>query len=85
MPPSAETIGALAAALAKAQTEADQPGEVTATLPAGSPGEVDRTFRYAPLASGSTSYASASALSRMGRGSISKKTKKNPLQWYFFI
>jgi hypothetical protein len=34
MPPSAETIGALAAALAKAQTEADQPGEVAHRHPA---------------------------------------------------
>ena len=53
MPPSAETIGALAAALAKAQAELTNPEKsLTATLPAGSPGESDRTFRYAPLASG---------------------------------
>ena len=53
MPPSAETIGALAAALAKAQAELINPEKsLTATLPAGSPGEADRTFRYAPLASG---------------------------------
>jgi cell division septation protein DedD len=53
MPPSAETIGALAAALAKAQAELTNPEKsLTATLPAGSPGEADRTFRYAPLASG---------------------------------
>ena len=52
MPPSAETIGALAAALAKAQAELTNPEKsLTATLPAGSPGEADRTFRYAPLAS----------------------------------
>ncbi|MGA7455059.1 MAG: hypothetical protein WBW73_28710 [Rhodoplanes sp.] len=50
MPPSAETIGALAAALAKAQAELTNPEKsLTATLPAGSPGEADRTFRYAPL------------------------------------
>ena len=53
MPPSAETIGALAAALAKAQAELTNPEKsLTATLPAGSPREADRTFRYAPLASG---------------------------------
>ena len=53
MPPSAETIGALAAALAKAQAELTNPEKsLTATLPAGSPGEADRTFRYASLASG---------------------------------
>ena len=52
MPPSAETIGQ-AAALAKAQAELTNPEKsLTATLPAGSPGEADRTFRYAPLASG---------------------------------
>ena len=53
MPPSAETIGALAAALAKAQAELTNPEKsLSATLPAGSPGEAHRTFRYAPLASG---------------------------------
>jgi hypothetical protein len=36
MPPSAETIGALAAALAKAQAELTNPEKLlTATLPAG--------------------------------------------------
>ena len=50
MPPSAEKIGTLAAALAKAQAELTNPEKsLTATLPAGSPGEADRTFRYAPL------------------------------------
>ena len=53
MSPSAERIGTLAAALAKAQAELTNPEKsLTATLPAGSPGEADRTFRYAPLASG---------------------------------
>ena len=53
MPPSPEKIGTLAAALAKAQAELTNPEKsLTATLPAGSPGEADRTFRYAPLASG---------------------------------
>ena len=50
---SSESIGAIAAALAKAQAELTNPEKsLTATLPAGSPGEADRTFRYAPLASG---------------------------------
>ena len=53
MSPSAEKIGTLAAALAKAQAELTNPEKsLTATLPAGSPGDADRTFRYAPLASG---------------------------------
>jgi len=53
MSPSAERIGTLAAALAKAQAELTNPEKsLTATLPAGSPGGADRTFRYAPLASG---------------------------------
>lgn len=53
MPPAAEKIGTLAAALAKAQAELTNPEKsLTATLPAGSPGEADRTFRYATLASG---------------------------------
>ena len=80
MPPSAETIGALAAALAKAQAELTNPEKsLTATLPAGSPGEADRTFRYAPLASGST-CASALALSRR-RGARREmiKVKNDPI------
>jgi hypothetical protein len=53
MPPSADSIGALAAALAKAQAELTNPEKsLTATLPAGSAREADRSFRYAPLAGG---------------------------------
>ena len=45
------SIGAIAAALAKAQTELLNPEKsLTATL--SSPGEPERTFRYAPLSSG---------------------------------
>ena len=48
-----ESIGAIAAALAKAQAELTNPEKsLTASLPAGSAAEADRTFRYAPLASG---------------------------------
>ncbi len=48
-----ETIGAIAAALAKAQTELTNPEKsLTATIRSPSPREEDRTFRYAPLSSG---------------------------------
>ena len=48
-----DTIGAIAAALAKAQAELTNPAKsLTATIPALFPRETDRTFRYAPLAAG---------------------------------
>src|SRR6476646_10233787 len=50
---SSETIGAIAAALAKAQTELTNPEKtLTATIRSPFPREEDRTFRYAALASG---------------------------------
>ena len=50
---SSPSIGALAAALARAQTEIQNPEKLlTATIRARDPREGDRTFRYAPLASG---------------------------------
>jgi ERF superfamily len=50
---SSETIGAIAAALAKAQTELTNPEKsLTATIRSPFPREEDRTFRYAPLSSG---------------------------------
>jgi hypothetical protein len=50
---SSETIGAIAAALAKAQAELTNPEKsLTATLRSPFPREDDRTFRYAPLSSG---------------------------------
>jgi hypothetical protein len=50
---SSETIGAIAAALAKAQTELANPEKsLTATIRSPFPREDDRTFRYAPLSSG---------------------------------
>jgi hypothetical protein len=50
---SSETIGAIAAALAKAQAEISNPEKsLTATVRSPSPREVDRTFRYAPLSTG---------------------------------
>jgi hypothetical protein len=50
---SSETIGAIAAALAKAQTELTNPEKsLTATIPAALPREEVRSFRYASLASG---------------------------------
>jgi hypothetical protein len=50
---SSETIGAFAAALAKAQAELTNPEKsLTATIRSPFPREEDRTFRYAPLSSG---------------------------------
>src|SRR6266700_192717 len=48
-----ETIGAIAAALAKAQAELTNPEKsLIATIRSPFPREAERTFRYAPLASG---------------------------------
>ena len=50
---SSETIGAIAAALAKAQGELSNPEKsLVATVRSPFPREADRTFRYASLASG---------------------------------
>ena len=50
---SSETIGAIAAALAKAQAELTNPEKsLVATIRASNLRESDQTFRYAPLASG---------------------------------
>lgn len=50
---SSESIGAIAAALAKAQAELTNPEKsLTATIASPFPREGDRTFRYASLASG---------------------------------
>jgi hypothetical protein len=50
---SSETIGAIAAALAKAQAELTNPEKaLTATIRASNPRESDLTFRYAALSSG---------------------------------
>ena len=50
---SSETIGAIAAALAKAQAELTNPEKsLIATIRAANPRDQDRTFRYAALSSG---------------------------------
>jgi ERF superfamily protein len=50
---SSESVAALASALAKAQVELVNPEKsLTATIRSGRPGEGERSFRYAPLASG---------------------------------
>ena len=50
---SSESIGAIAAALAKAQGELTNPEKsLTASIRSPFPSEGDRTFRYASLASG---------------------------------
>src|SRR5215471_4612894 len=50
---SSESVAALAAALAKAQTGLVNPEKsLTATIRTGRPGEAEQSFRYAPLASG---------------------------------
>src|SRR5215470_17028603 len=53
MPRSSNSIGAIAAALAKAQAELTNPEKsLVATIRSPFPREGDRTFRYAPLSSG---------------------------------
>src|ERR1051325_4028422 len=53
MPRSSDGFAALASALAKAQAELVNPENTeTATIRTGRAGEGERTFRYAPLASG---------------------------------
>src|SRR5262245_26432581 len=50
---SSESVAALASALAKAQAELINPEKsLTAVIRTGRPGEGERSFRYAPLASG---------------------------------
>jgi hypothetical protein len=50
---SSETIGAIAAALAKAQSDLSNPEKsLVATIRLPFPGEGERTFRYASLAGG---------------------------------
>src|SRR5262245_60139140 len=50
---SSESVAALACALAKAQAELVNPEKsLTATIRSARPGELERSFRYAPLASG---------------------------------
>jgi hypothetical protein len=53
MPRSSDSVAALAAALAKAQAELVNPEKtLTASIRGGRAGEAERSFRYAPLASG---------------------------------
>jgi gamma-glutamyltranspeptidase len=53
MQQSSETIGAISAALAKAQAELTNPEKaLIATHPRGEPAREDQTFRHAALASG---------------------------------
>src|SRR5213080_5546 len=50
---SSGSVAALASALAKAQAELVNPEKsLTATIRSGRPGEGERSFRYAPLATG---------------------------------
>jgi hypothetical protein len=50
---SSESIGAIAAALAKAQVDLSNPEKsLVATIQSPSPRDAERTFRYAPLSSG---------------------------------
>jgi hypothetical protein len=55
---SSESIGAIAATLAKAQSELTNPEKsLTATIRASHPRESDQTFRYAALSRDSISSA----------------------------
>src|SRR3954471_22549376 len=50
---TSESIGAIAAALAKAQAELANPEKsCAATIPSPVPGGAERSFRYAPLSKG---------------------------------
>ena len=74
---SSETIGAIAAALAKAQGELTNPEKsLIATIRSPFPREADRTFRYASLASGLdiVRKSSASMRSRPSRPPRSIRT-----------
>jgi hypothetical protein len=63
---SSESIGTIAAALAKAQAELTNPEKsLIATIRSAFPRERDRTFRYAPLSSGLISCARVSAGMRL--------------------
>jgi hypothetical protein len=62
---SNETIGAIAAALTKAQAELTNPEKsLVATIRASSPRENDQTFRYAALSSGLDMCAEHSAATK---------------------
>ena len=53
MPHTSQSIGAIAAALARAQAELINPEKsCAATIPSPVPGGAERSFRYAPLAKG---------------------------------
>ena len=66
---SSETIGAIAAALAKAQSELTNPEKsLVATIRSPGRGGGERSFRYAPLAGDPTPYdKTARQLSLGGR------------------
>ncbi len=62
---SSETIGAIAAALARAQAALTNPKKsLTVTIRAANPRESDRTFRYLRSPAASTSCAGRSASTR---------------------
>src|SRR5229473_3510743 len=64
---SSESIGAIAAALAKAQIELTNPEKsLVATIRSAFPGEGDRTFRYASLSSGLDLVRKAMGKHKMG-------------------
>ena len=72
---SSNKIGALAAALAKAQAEIANPEKsLTATIESPFPREGQRTFRYAPSPRGSTSFANALASMRSQRSRAQRST-----------
>jgi predicted S18 family serine protease len=77
---ASESIGAIAAALAKAQGDLTNPEKsLTATIRSPFPQEGDRTFRYASLARASISSARAWASTRLRpsrpRGSMSPRAR----------
>ena len=74
---TSDTIATIAAALAKAQVELTNPEKsLVGTIRSPFPREADRTFRYAPLSSGWTSCARASAGMRSRPSSVPRLIRK---------
>jgi hypothetical protein len=72
---SSETIGAIAAALAKAQAELTNPEKaLIATISAANPREQDQVFRYAALSSGLDIVRKHARADRPERGLYLRRT-----------
>ena len=75
---SSNKIGALAAELAKAQSEIANPEKsLTATIESPLPREGKRTFRYASLSVGLASFANALASMKLQRFKVPRSTGRS--------